>query len=173
MYALKGTHPLSPGFQKTDTTHPKTKKYGWVPLSELGETNEYIHPLVFHRMRSVGLHKWTTKHPLTDWTCTNDGDRWWWHRKTDSDPKKRQRWLPEWAILPHKDGINYERSWYTEAVSMEQGFSSKTGLETVKTAKFTRNKPGVAEAKDGKEVDFLERLDSEVDFSKLSETSWP
>ncbi|KAF3043274.1 hypothetical protein E8E11_000940 [Didymella keratinophila] len=172
MYALNGTHPRCPGFEQTEMFNKTTEKYGWVNLSDLGETNEYIHPLVFHRKTCVGWHEWTTKHPLADWERTFANGRWWWHRKTDKDQDGDQaRWLPEWVIHKHTDAeINYERSWYTEAVSMEQQLSKKTSLEKVKKVtilKKPKNKRVV------EEVDFLEKLDGEVDFANVPETSWP
>lgn len=136
----------------------------------LGETNEYIHPLVVHRKDCVGWHKWTTKHPLTDWERTLYDGRWWWHQTKDKDPKNRTRWLPEWVIHKHTDAeINYERTWYTEAVSMEQQFSTKTNLEMVKKVKLLK----APTKRITEEVDFLEKLDGEVDFAKVPETSWP
>lgn len=165
MYVLNGTQPRNPGFEQAEVYDKETGEFGWKYLSKLGETNEYIHPLVFHRKSILGFHKWTTKHPLTDWERTYDGGRWWWHKTDDDDKKNRKRWLPEWAILPHADTeFNYERVWYNEAKSMEQQLSTKTGLEKVKI--FQKRK-GV------EEIDFLEKLDGEVDFANLPQTSWP
>lgn len=171
MYALNGTHARAPGFEKTETTDPDTKEYGWVDIKKLGESNEYIHPLVFHRKTCVGWHQWTTKHPLTEWQRSFEGGRWWWHRQTDKNRQAEDaRWLPEWVIHKHTDAeINYERTWYTEAVSMEQQFSAKTNLERVKKVTLLKKpKKRVVQ-----EVDFLEKLDGEVNFAKVPETSWP
>lgn len=168
MYALNGTHPRAPGFEESETYNKKTSNFEWVKLSDLGETNEYIHPLVFHRKTVVGWHEWTTKHPLIEWERTFDEGRWWWHRRADSDKKNRERWLPEWVIHPQADSeINYERAWYNEAKSMEAQFSAVKGLEKVKRVNPFKTPTFV------EEVDFLKKLDGEVDFARVVQTLWP
>jgi hypothetical protein len=81
------------------------------------------------------------------------------------------RWLSEWVVYKHTDTeINYERTWYTEAVSLEQQLSKKTNLEKVKTVTIVikPKKQRVVE-----EVDFLEELDGKIDFANVPATSWP
>lgn len=117
------------------------------------KTHEYIHPLVQYRktvLTKWDKWDWNTEHPLNGWTRkirpANDGSqRYWWHRGgSDTDR------LPEWCILPDtKEEINYERTWYTAAQSMNLEVSVRQHLPA-----------------------FLEELDKETRFQPKRINEW-
>ncbi|OSS51060.1 hypothetical protein B5807_04072 [Epicoccum nigrum] len=120
-------------------------------------TNEYIHPLVQHRIETVGWAKWIK---WADLARPSPFPLEGWKRKlyTEEDGKTRYYWyssdgeicLPEWCVLPDTPNeINYERAWYMAALDMGKEASSE-GLKAADVVKAAGGK------------DFLKRLDGEI-----------
>ena len=120
-------------------------------------TNEYIHPLVQHRIETLKWAQWIkwaefarpTPLPLEKWKrelrVEDDGRTRYWWRSGDGEVQ-----LPEWCVLPDTmNEINYERAWYTAALKM----GKKVNPEGLKAG-------DEVEAAGG--GDFLARLDGEV-----------
>jgi hypothetical protein len=157
MYHLNGTHMRLPGHEDVETYDEKEEVYVWKRIRELGLTNEYIHPIVYHR--SI-VHGWDKHSPLRKhWNREHrrgeDGKaRFWWYMDNEKDDIA----LPEWAILPDGETRpNFERAWYRRC----------------EKSKKTLEKLGVVEGF-GK-GDFLECLDRDIDFGsdvKLP-NEWP
>jgi hypothetical protein len=139
LYELTGTYTREPGHEQIEVYMPDAKEYQWKPIRTLGNTNEYIHPIVYYRYL---VHGWDAHSPLrSHWKREHANGRYWWYM--DDIEKFR---LPEWAILPTKgDKPDFERWWYGKA---------EKATETLEKIKVT----------DAKGRDFLEVLDKEVDF---------
>lgn len=158
LYHLNGTHMRIPGHESVEAYDEQAKEPRWKPLRSLGQTNEYIHPIVLHRSL---VHGWDPHSPLkTDWERENyDGDdgktRFWWFKKGE----KKSCALPEWAILHDvsEDEFNFERKWYGECE---------------KTAK-TIDQLGKNDVYGKK--DFLEVLDKGIEFGfdNKPQNLWP
>jgi hypothetical protein len=157
MYHLNGIHSRSPGHEDVETYDEEEEVYIWKPIRELGLTNEYIHPIVYHR--SI-IHGWDKHSPLREqWNREhrhgNDGRaRFWWYRDNEKDTIA----LPEWAILPDSEARpNFERAWYRRC--------EKT--------KKTLDK--LAEVEEYGKKDFLECLDEKIDFGfdDKPQNQWP
>lgn len=143
MYYLNGMHVRVPG-------HESVEKAGkWTKLRDLGDTNEYIHPITY--FRSV-VRGWEKHSPLQKpwnrkaWEGKSDGKtRFWWYM----DGEQEKCALPEWAIMPDGGGdeFNFERKWYSECE---------------KTEKTLQKLATVTEFGGGR--DFLDVLDEELNF---------
>lgn len=140
VYLANGTHTREPGHEEAEVFDSKAKKYKWKPINESGHTNEYIHPIVYHRWLVRG---WDAHSPLRKWTRIAGDGRFWWHKEGESDKA-----LPEWVILPSgPDNFSYERMFYAQCEKSEK---------TVKAlAKHTEGR------------DFMVDLDSKVDFEAV------
>jgi hypothetical protein len=157
MYHLNGTHTRMPGHEDAETYDAAAKEYKWSPIRALGRTNEYIHPITYHRSL---VHGWDAHSPLQKgWKRKAergaDGKaRFWWYMH--GEEKKIE--LPEWAILPNLPGRpNFERQWYLKC---EQSEGTRAKLSCVK---------------EYGEKDFLEVLDEEIDFGfdNKPQNQWP
>jgi hypothetical protein len=157
MYHLLGSHSRRPGHEDVETYDEEEDEYVWRPIKEVGLTNEYIHPIAYHRSIVNGWDKHCPlkKHWNREHRHGKDGSsRFWWYM----DGEKDSNALPEWVIMPDaKDKPNFERAWY--------GKCEKT------------IKP---QGKDGKvkalgEKDFLQSLDEEIDFGfdEKPQNQWP
>lgn len=146
MYHLNGTHKRMPGHEDVETYDEKTKEQEWRPLRELGQTNEYIHPIVLHR--SI-VHGWDAHSPLQEgwyrksWRGTDGKERYWWYMEGEEKTCP----LPEWAILPDtsQKEYNFERRWYGECEK------TKKTLDALAKKEYGNN-------------DFLATLDKIIDF---------
>lgn len=156
MYHLNGTHMRVPGHEDVEV-YEKDEAPSWKPLRALGQTNEYIHPIVLHRSL---VHGWDKHSPLKDgWDRKHrrgeDGKaRYWWFM--NDDPEKIE--LPEWAILPDLPRQkNFERAWYQKCEKTQRTLSKLKDVEEF----------------GGK--DFLGRLDEEIDFGfdNKPQNEWP
>jgi hypothetical protein len=157
MYHLNGSHMRVPGHESVELYDDKENVYHWKPIRKVGETNEYIHPIMLHR--SIA-HGWDKHSPLKEhWNRehrrgTDGKARFWWYKDNEKDTIA----LPEWAILPDLDGKpNFERAWYMKCEKTE-----KT-LEALKKVKeYGTN-------------DFLACLDKEIDFGfdNKPQNEWP
>jgi hypothetical protein len=157
MYFANGApRPRQPGCEEMEIEGK------WLPIKGDASrptgflTNEYIHPLVQHRIETVGWAKWIkwadlarpSTLALEGWKrklhSEKDGrTRYWWH---SSDGEVR---LPEWCVLPDAPNeINYERAWYTAALDMGKEFGTE-GLKGA-TVKATGGN------------DFLTKLDGQI-----------
>ncbi|KAF2132662.1 hypothetical protein P153DRAFT_382281 [Dothidotthia symphoricarpi CBS 119687] len=174
IYYLNGTHPRDPGHEAIEAYHPKAKEQQWTPLTDLGRTHEYIHPIVYHRRLVRG---WDAYSPLRQgWTRMHkrleddNKERFWWYKTSEADEAFRDgkpyKALPEWAILPEvgtPGPKNYEREWYRMCEKSEA---------TVRA---------LAKARDIDQVDglgrpdFLKSLDVDIDFGvgKRATNQWP
>lgn len=162
MYKLSDTYDRVPGHCKIEIFNPTTKKHHLEDVLDAkhGKTNEYIHPICHYRDLIRGPEK---NSALKDFKRTLSGvqrfdrkvvpkldrgeeGRYWWIKDGD----KEERAVPEWVILNNRDGkLNFERHWYG------------------KTEKTEKMKKKLVESKDGKKYDgrdWLDVLDSEVDF---------
>jgi hypothetical protein len=157
-YHLLGSHTRLPGHEDVEIYDEEDDVYNWKPIKEVGLTNEYIHPIVYHR--SV-VHGWDKHCPLKKhWTREHrqgkDGDaRFWWYMKNEKDTNA----LPEWVILPDVEGKpNFERAWYRKCEKADEAKKGKLG-------------DIVAFVKE----DFLESLDEEIDFAfdEKPQNEWP
>lgn len=156
MYHLNGTHMRVPGHEDVEV-YENDEAPSWKPLRALGQTNEYIHPIVLHRSL---VHGWDKHSPLKDgWDRKHrrgeDGKaRYWWFM--NDDPEKIE--LPEWAILPDLPRQkNFERAWYQKCEKTQRTLSKLKDVEEF----------------GGK--DFLGRLDEEIDFGfdNKPQNEWP
>ena len=152
-WRFNGTHTRVPGHETVE------KKAVEEELKTLGTTNEYIHPLVYHRKLVRG---WDAHSALKDnwnrghWRGDDDHKRrFWWYR----DGEEKTNPLPEWAIMPNVSDkeYNFERKWYKECEK------TKKTLEAL--AKESTIGPN----------DFLESLDKEIDFDfdDKPQNLWP
>ncbi|KAF2846854.1 hypothetical protein T440DRAFT_220749 [Plenodomus tracheiphilus IPT5] len=158
MYHLNGTHLRRPGHEKVEEYNEEAKEYKWISLSEMGPTNEYIHPIVYHRSL---VHGWDIHSPLKNkwkrehWRGKDGKERFWWYK----DGEKETCALPEWAVLPNvsKDEYNFERKWYSECEKSEKTLSS------------------LGKVKVFGDKDFLGVLDEQIDFGfdVQPQTQWP
>lgn len=157
MYHLNGTHKRIPGHEGVEIYDKEEGVYNWTPLSELGRTHEYIHPIVLHRSL---VHGWDKHSPLKDgWHREHrrgeDGKaRYWWYMDGEKDTVA----LPEWAVLPDSPGKkNFERAWYNKC--------EKTKNTLEKLGAIKEYGPN----------DFLATLDKEIDFGfdNKPQNEWP
>lgn len=158
MYHLNGSHTRMPGHEDVENYNEKASGYKWTPLAQLGPTNEYIHPIVYHRSLVNG---WDLHSPLKNnwnrdhWRGHDGKERFWWYMDGQRDTCA----LPEWAILPDRPGqvYNFERKWYSECEKSEKTLSSLK-----KVTAFA----------DG---DFLTTLDAKIDFGfdEKPQNQWP
>lgn len=157
IYYLNGSHSRRPGHEDIEVYNQEENEYLWKPLRRLGQTNEYIHPIVFYR--SI-VHGWDKHSPLRKgWKREHrrgeDGKaRFWWYM----DKETEKIALPEWAILPNlPEKPDFERAWYN-------------GCEKTKK---TLEKLGAIEGYGAN--DFLESLDKGIDFGfdAKPQNQWP
>ena len=158
MYHFNGTHPRVPGHEGVEAYNEKTKRVEWTSLTDIGQTNEYIHPIVYHRSL---VHGWDAHSPLregwtrSDWTGDDGKTRFWWHKGTD-----KKEALPEWAVLPDnsEEDFNFERRWYNEC--------EKTRRTLDALSKVKDFQPG---------RDFLKTLDEKIEFGfdNKPQNQWP
>ncbi|KAF1840427.1 uncharacterized protein K460DRAFT_297110 [Cucurbitaria berberidis CBS 394.84] len=158
MYHLNGTHKRVPGHEDVETYDEKSKEPKWKPIRDIGQTNEYIHPIVHYRRLVRG---WDTHTPLKDdwnrdhWRGKDGKDRFWWYKNGEKDKCA----LPEWAILPHVSDkeYNFERKWYGECEK-----TKKTLDALAKVEEFGQN-------------DFLTTLDKKIEFGfdNKPQNLWP
>ena len=99
MYHLNGMHVRVPGHEYVEAYDDHSKTQKWVKLTDLGDTNEYIHPITYYRSLVRG---WEPHSPLRNswnreaWEGKRDGKvRFWWYM----DGEKDNYALPEWKIL--------------------------------------------------------------------------
>lgn len=159
LYYLNGSHTRVPGHEGAEIYNDQEREYQWQPLRSLGPTNEYIHPIVYHR--SI-VHGWDTYSPLqTNWIRENDTGptdskrRFWWHKTGE----EKKLWLPEWAILSQAQGFNFERTWYENCEKTRKTLDMLAGNKDFGPGK-----------------DFLQTLDEKIDldaFENLPQTHWP
>jgi hypothetical protein len=158
MYHFNGTHTRMPGHEDVEEYDEERKVNAWTPIRQLGDTNEYIHPIVYHRSL---VHGWDTHSPLqkhwnrSNWRSQQDNKlRFWWYKDGEKDICA----IPEWAILRDAsiEEYNFERKWYYECE------------KTVKTLDKLANAPDFGLGKD-----FLEVLDKNVDFDNKPQSLWP
>jgi hypothetical protein len=145
MYYLNGMHVRMPGHESVEEYDEELKVHQWTKLRDLGDTNEYIHPVTYHRSLIKG---WEPNSPMRkSWnrgSWSEDGKmRFWWYM----DGEKEKCALPEWVILQDglDDGFNFERKWYMECEKSE-----KTLDKLADVAEFGRGR------------DFLEVLDEKL-----------
>ncbi|KAH8725306.1 hypothetical protein GQ44DRAFT_707498 [Phaeosphaeriaceae sp. PMI808] len=157
MYYLNGTHTRVPGHESVETYDAKEKEILWKPLSQIGLTNEYIHPIVLHRSIVRG---WDKHSPLKEgWKRhhkrgTDGKNRFWWYM--DGEEGKLE--LPEWAILQDQGNTpNFERAWY------------------MKCEKSNKTLSALKKDTDYGDKDFLECLDEKIDFGfdNRPQNQWP
>jgi hypothetical protein len=157
MYHVNGTHKRVPGHEDVEAYEKEEEAYHWTPLSELGQTHEYIHPIVLHR--SI-VHGWDKHSPLKhgwhrEHRRGDDGKaRFWWYMHGEQKTVS----LPEWAILPDQPGKkNFERAWYNKCEKTNHTLEKLAANKTY-----------------GKD-DFLATLDKEIDFSfdNKPQNEWP
>ncbi|CAO2657027.1 Nn.00g058300.m01.CDS01 [Neocucurbitaria sp. VM-36] len=158
MYHLNGTQPRVPGHEDVEIYNEKAKEPKWTPLRDLGQTNEYIHPIVRHRQLVRG---WDKHSPLQNgwhrdhWRGDDGKHRYWWFKKDERETCA----LPEWAILPDVSNkeYNFERKWYNEC--------EKTKKTLDQLAKDTDIGPN----------DFLKTLDQNIEFGfdNKPQNLWP
>jgi hypothetical protein len=156
-YHFIGSRPRRPGHEDVEIYNEEEQFYEWKPIRDVGITNEYIHPIAFHRSLT---HGWDKHSPLKDhWNREHrhgkDGKaRFWWYMDGEGETNA----LPEWAILlDQPNHPNFERAWYLKCEKTE-----KT-LEALKKADGF-----------GKE-DFLACLDRDIDFGfdDKPQNDWP
>lgn len=147
MYHLNGMHVRIPGHEYAEEYDEKSKVYKWVKLADLGDTNEYIHPVTYHRSLVKG---WEPRSPLRKswnreaWEGKKDGKtRFWWYM----DGEKETCALPEWTVLRDdlNEEYNFERKWY------EKCEKSRNTLDKLASV-----------AEFGGEKDFLQVLDEKL-----------
>lgn len=157
MYHLLGSHTRVPGHEDVEIYDEEEKHYHWKPIRDIGETNEYIHPIVHYRSIARG---WDKHSPLKDgwvrdhWRGTDGKARFWWYKEGEKDKIV----LPEWAILPDQEGKpNFERAWYLKCEK-----SQKTVAALRKVEEYSKD-------------DFLEALDRKIDFGfdDKPQNQWP
>jgi uncharacterized protein (DUF2235 family) len=157
IYLLNGSHPRRPGHEDVEVYDEKEDAYEWKSLRKLGRTNEYIHPIVFHR--SI-VHGWDKHSPLRKgWKREHrhgeDGKaRFWWYMKKEDETIA----LPEWAILRDvPERPNFERAWYKKCEKTKRTLEKLDAMEG-----------------DGAN-DFLEILDRDIDFGfdDKPQSQWP
>ncbi|KAF1830343.1 hypothetical protein BDW02DRAFT_104799 [Decorospora gaudefroyi] len=159
IYYLNGSYTRMPGHEEVEVYDEDLKQPRWMSLRQLGDTNEYIHPIVYFRSL---VHGWDKHSPLKErWNRKNeegkDGKtRFWWYM----DREEEKCVLPEWAVLPdaNPEEFNFERKWYNECE---------------KTKKTLDKLAGVPEFGPGK--DFLEVLDKQIEFGFAGQLPniWP
>jgi hypothetical protein len=155
-YYLIGANQRMPGHEEVESYNDRDKAHKWTKLHDLGNTNEYIHPIAYYRSLVRG---WDTHSPLKhNWNRANwetDGSkRFWWYK----DGEKDKCAIPEWAILPDgREEYNFERFWYNECE---------------KTAKILGD---AANSEDFPGRDFLQKLDGKIDFAfnDRPQNLWP
>jgi hypothetical protein len=158
-YHFLGARARKPGHEEVEIYDAEKKAQKWTKLRDLGDTNEYIHPIAYYRSLVRG---WDKHSPLKkkwnrdNWRSTRDDMmRFWWYMDGEQDTCA----IPEWAMLP--DGLgeeyNFERMWYNECE---------------KTAKTVYNG---APVEDFGGKGFLEGLDGKIDFAfdDRPQNVWP
>lgn len=165
LYYLNGTHTRVPGHEAVEQYDEATKEQKWNPLtsdvkSGTGPSNEYIHPICYHRSL---VHGWEQHSALKqgwnrgNWQSKDGKKRYWWYK--DNEKEKEKCALPEWAILPDLSNMeyNFERKWYGECEKSE-----KTRVALEKVAEFKNN-------------DFLKTLDKNIEFGfdNKPQNLWP
>ncbi|CBX95313.1 similar to peptidoglycan binding domain containing protein [Plenodomus lingam JN3] len=159
MYHLNGSpYTRQPGHERVENYDDKAQAHKWTPLTKMGPTNEYIHPIVHHRSLT---HGWDAHSPLKDkwnrdhWRGKDGNRRFWWYK----DGERETCALPEWAILPNTsdEEYNFERKWYSECEKSE------------KTLGLLKKAEGFGDE------DFLTVLDRQIDFGfdAQPQTQWP
>lgn len=174
IYHLNGIHVRDPGHEAIEVYQRDKEEHVWTPLAKLGRTNEYIHPIVYHRMLVRGWDKhsplkngWVRLHRRLE---TDGRSRFWWCKVGEQGEAfvdgKVGKALPEWAILPESGRSgekNYEREWY--------GLCEKTA----RTLKALGDAEDMEELDEEGNVDFLKSLDAKIDFqgAEMEAVSWP
>jgi hypothetical protein len=156
MYQVNGTHTRIPGHEDVETYDEAKQENRWKSLRELGNTNEYIHPIVHHRRLVRG---WEPNSPFKKgwnrdhWRGADGQARFWWYM----DGEKDKIALPEWTIMPDtEESINFERGWYKRCEKTKKTLDALSAVKDI-----------------GKE-DFLEVLDRKNDFAfDKSLNQWP
>lgn len=157
IYHFVGSHSRRPGGEDVEVYNREEDVWSWEPLRSLGHTNEYIHPIAYHRSLICGWEKhsplrkgWTREHRRGE-----DGKaRFWWHMQHGNETTT----LPEWAILPDLSTTpNFERAWYS------------------KCEKTKRTLDGLKKVKEFGTDDFLSVLDKDIDFGfdMKPQNLWP
>lgn len=159
MYIFNGTQPRMPGHEEVEMYDDTAKENLWKPIRNYGQTNEYIHPIVYYRHLVRG---WDAHSPLKDgwnrehWRGKKDGRaRFWWYKNGEKETCA----LPEWAILPNvsEKEYNFERKWYNEC------------------EKTKKTLDALAKVKDFGSKDFLTTLDGKIEFGfdNKPQNLWP
>jgi hypothetical protein len=150
MYAANGEYRRVPGKCHAEAWDPTKNEPSLVSIYDLGETNEFIHPVCRYRdlirgfEANAALKNFERKFEVTD-NATGKG-RFVWNKKNDA--KK----LDEWIIkLDEKNEINYERRWYRWC----EQWAKPQALNALEND---------AEFKKFKGSDWLDFLDSKNDF---------
>ncbi|KAF2202864.1 hypothetical protein GQ43DRAFT_479521 [Delitschia confertaspora ATCC 74209] len=121
------------------------------PITDLGVTHEYIHPVANYRqVWRENIKEPSTAPPkqLENFRRELSKGRYWWTKKTDGKVS-----LPEWMILGN-GGYNFEREYYKRALAAR--------LED-------KDKELKKEGKSWSESDFLGKLDDDVNFKLVTE----
>ncbi|KAF1946326.1 hypothetical protein EJ02DRAFT_249820 [Clathrospora elynae] len=156
IFLLNGPYTRMPDHESVEKYDNKLKEQSWELLRTLGKTNEYVHPIVYHRSL---VHGWDAHSPLKDWSRDHREDkdgkhRYWWHENGGSEA------LPEWAILPDTstEEFNFERMWYNQCEKTKKTLDKLAGAKG-----FGPNK------------DFLSVLDEHIDFGfdNKPQNIWP
>lgn len=158
-YHFLGARSRKPGHEEVEIYDAKKKVQRWTKLYELGDTNEYIHPIAHYRSLVRGWDKYSPlrrKWNRDAWRSKRDDMmRFWWYMDGEQDTCA----IPEWAILPDGSGDehNFERMWYREC------------------EKTARSLDGGVEAEEEEEKGFLEALDAKIDFAfdERPQNVWP
>ncbi|KAF2494303.1 hypothetical protein BU16DRAFT_619443 [Lophium mytilinum] len=105
MYNYAGGVKRTPGRCETELWNPKTKEPHWVPIGDMGDVNEYVHPVAGYRRtkfpeeKNSGLEGFKRVE-----LAKGKGFEW---RKEDGTS------LPEYVIQKAGKAPNFERLWMT------------------------------------------------------------
>ncbi|KAI4647944.1 hypothetical protein J4E93_004355 [Alternaria ventricosa] len=148
IYYFIGSWQRMPGHEEVECYNEDTKAPKWTKLRDLGDTNEYIHPIAYYRHLVRG---WDKHSPLKhnwnrgNWrTKEDDTARFWWYK----DNEQEKGAIPEWIMMPDgsADEYNYERMWYNKCEEVAGIMDKVVGKE------------------DFRGKGFLENLDKEIDL---------
>jgi hypothetical protein len=179
LYHLNGTRPRQPGHEEMEVDGE------WIPIAGSRdaptgfETNEYIHPLVWHRYEvrdwlSYSIPFRTTP-PLAGWdrwyeigTGEDTRQRYWWQKNTnnnDKTPKFAEQ--PKWGWGNDKSKAGRTGQKLPEWAILPH--SEKTGKNFERMWYETAQKMGhelseIQRKRDKGKRDYLEILDEHVDF---------